>query len=109
MFALPKHSDNLHKKDAERVDVDRFDVTRYIVKRPTKEVGDKKYYKAPAIQRLVTAERLRRKRVYRQGRVERAKASQKAYSDYLSKLKAAKDLKRKDSARKDSQRKESQK
>lgn len=45
MFVLPKHSDNIQKKNAAKVDVDRFDVTRYIVKRPTKEVGDKKYYK----------------------------------------------------------------
>merc|ERR1712050_286756 len=109
MFVLPKHSDNLQKKDTAKVDVDKFDVNRYVIKRPTKEVGDKKYYKAPAIQRLVTAERLRRKRTYRQGRVERAKASQKAYNDYLNKLKAAKDAKRKDSQRKDSQRKESHK
>merc|ERR1712110_86451 len=82
LFGLPKHSDNLAKKGQARVEVDKFDVNRYVVKRPTKEAGDKKYYKAPKIQRLVTAERIRRKRLYRQGRVEKAKQSQKQYAEY---------------------------
>merc|ERR1712151_1154818 len=51
MFVLPKHSDNIGKKDATKVEVDKMDVSRYVVKRPTKEVGEKKYYKAPKIQR----------------------------------------------------------
>jgi len=91
LFGLPKHSDNLAKKGQAKVEVDKFDVNRYVVKRPTKEAGDKKYYKAPKIQRLVTAERIRRKRLYRQGRVDRAKVSQKAYSEYLKQLKDMKE------------------
>merc|ERR1719473_2350759 len=87
LFGLPKHSDNLLKKDQKKVEVDKFDVNRYVIKRPTKEVGDKKYYKAPKIQRLITAERIRRKRLYRAGRVERAKVGQKAYADYIKTLK----------------------
>merc|ERR1712151_1444651 len=47
MFMLPKHSDNLRKdKDAAKVKVDRWDVTRYVVRRPTKEVNGKQFYKA---------------------------------------------------------------
>jgi len=34
-----------------------------VVKRITKEVDGKKYYKAPRITRLLTSKRLRRKRV----------------------------------------------
>merc|ERR1712203_55804 len=99
MFMLPKHSDNLHKKEKEAITVDKFDVCRYVVKRTTKEVGDKKYYKAPKIQRLITSERIRRKRVYRQGRVEKAKKSAKRFQEYVVQLKGAKEeLKRKRSA-----------
>ena len=36
-----------------------------VVKRVTKEIGEKKYYKAPKITRLLTAERLRRKKAKR--------------------------------------------
>merc|ERR1712203_807437 len=91
MFMLPKHSDNLHKKEKEAITVDKFDVCRYVVKRTTKEVGDKKYYKAPKIQRLITSERIRRKRVYRQGRVEKAKASATKFDAYITQLKKLKE------------------
>jgi len=107
MFVLPKHSDNLAKKEATKVEVDKMDVTRYVVKRPTKEVGEKKYYKAPKVQRLVTPDRFRRKRLFRVGRVEKAKAGQKKYNDYVENLKKLKQ--RKESARKESARKASQK
>jgi len=43
-----------------------------VVKRVTKEVEDKKYYKAPKISRLLTAERLRRKKVKRQSKLNKA-------------------------------------
>merc|ERR1712159_496480 len=96
MFMLPKHSDNLNKKTKESVTVDKFDVCRYVVKRTSKEVGDKKYYKAPKIQRLITSERIRRKRIYRAGRVDKAKKSQKKFEEYVKALKGAKEeLKRK--------------
>jgi len=107
MFVLPKHSDNIGKKEATKVEVDKMDVTRYVVKRATKEVGEKKYYKAPKIQRLVTPDRFRRKRLYRAGRVEKAKAGVKKYNDYVDALKKLKQ--RKESARKESARKASQK
>jgi len=105
MFVLPKHSDNLAKKDATKVEVDKMDVTRYVIKRATKEVGDKKFYKAPKIQRIVTPERARRKRVYRASRVEKAKAGQKKYAEYVQQLKKLKE--RKQSLRKESARKAS--
>merc|ERR1712054_552518 len=64
MFSLPKHSDNLRKKGLPRVDVKPYTVTDYVVRRAVTK-GDKTYYKAPKIQRLVTAERRRRKRIFR--------------------------------------------
>ena len=85
LFNLPKHSDNIGKKDAAKIDVDHLDVTRFVVKRVTKEVGDKKYYKAPKIQRLVTNDRIRRKRVQRAEKFEKVKQNAKAVAAYRSK------------------------
>merc|ERR1712118_37065 len=79
MFALPKHSDNIAKKDAAKVDVDHFDVTRYVVRRQTKEVDGKTFFKVPKVQRLVTPYRIRRKKVYRASRVARATEGVEAY------------------------------
>ena len=88
LFNLAKHSDNIGKKDAAKVDVDNFDVCRFIVKRITKEVGDKKYYKAPKIQRLVTNDRIRRKRVRRTEKYEKVKQNAKLLAEYKKKLAA---------------------
>lgn len=57
MYGLPRHSDIKGKKtdNQSKVDVDRFDVTRYVVKRPSKEVDGKSYYKvisSPVVQQL---------------------------------------------------------
>ena len=62
LFNYPKHSDNIGKKDSTKIDVDPQDVRRIVVRRQTKTVGDKTYYKAPKIQRLITDDRLRRKK-----------------------------------------------
>merc|ERR1711988_658122 len=97
MFQLPRHSDNLRKKGADPVTVKPWTVTQYVVRRAI-EKENKTYYKAPRIQRLVTAERRRRKRVYRDGKVTKAKASQAAYAKYLTALQAAKEVKRHRSA-----------
>ena len=86
LFNLPKHSDNIGKKDAAKVDVDHFDVCRFVVKRITKEVGDKKYYKAPKIQRLVTNDRIRRKRVKRTEKYEKVKQNAKMLEEYKKRL-----------------------
>jgi len=97
MFSLPRHSDNLRKKDAPSVEVKPWTVTDYVVRRPI-EKANKTYYKAPKIQRLVTAERRRRKRQYRKGKMDKAKVSQAAYAKYLTSLQAAKEVKRNRSA-----------
>merc|ERR1711988_58880 len=97
MFSLPKHSDNLRKKGLPRVDVKPYTVTDYVVRRAINKDA-KTYYKAPKVQRLVTAERRRRKRVYREGKVQKAKASQAAYASYLTALQSAKEVKRQRSA-----------
>ena len=44
--------------------------------------GDKTYYKAPRIQRLVTDKRVRRKKVQKKTKLERAKASAEAAAKY---------------------------
>merc|ERR1712046_436861 len=97
MFSLPRHSDNLRKKGLPRVDVKPYTVTDYVVRRAVTK-GDKTYYKAPKIQRLVTAERRRRKRIFTDTKVAKAKASQGAYAKYLTALQSAKEVKRQRSA-----------
>ena len=110
LFNLPKHSDNIGKKDAAKIDVDNLDVTRFVVKRVTKEVGDKKYYKAPKIQRLVTNDRIRRKRVQRARKYETVKDNAKALRDYKAKAagKAA-EAQKKDAPKKDAPKKDAPK
>ena len=61
-------------------------VCRYVVKRVTKTFGDKKYYKAPKIQRLITSERLRRKRVRQAEKYESAKKTQEQIKNYKKQL-----------------------
>lgn len=53
-----------------------------VVKRVTKEVEDKKYYKAPKITRLLTAERLRRKKTKRQSRLNKITLNQRTSKDF---------------------------
>lgn len=86
LFNLPKHSDNIGKKNPTKIDVDHLDVTRFVVKRVTKEIGDKKYYKAPKIQRLVTNDRIRRRRVQRAEKFAAVKANAQAIRNYKNKL-----------------------
>lgn len=88
LFGLPKHSDKIGQKDKAKVHVDRFDVCRYVVRRPTKAKGDKQYIKAPKIQRLVTARRLKRKRDHRKEKLANVTASNDTYKKYVEKLKA---------------------
>merc|ERR1712048_117707 len=99
MFMLPKHSDNLRKKNADnKVKVDRWDVTRYVVRRPTHEKDGKQRYKAPKVQRLITHARLRRKKVYKTTRVEKAKKGTDQYKSYVESLKKQRTLRRDRSA-----------
>merc|ERR1712080_710085 len=82
----------------KKVEVDKFDVCRYVVKRPTKEVGDKKYYKAPKIQRLVTAERQRRKRDYKETKKQRVQKSEEKFNQYVKTLQGMREIRRERSA-----------
>ncbi len=88
LFGLPRHSDNLGRdeKSRQKVKIDRFDVTRYVVKRPTKAKGDKQYYKAPRVQRLVTADRRKRKTLRRTERKAGAEENVKVYKEYVARL-----------------------
>ncbi|ODV88632.1 hypothetical protein CANCADRAFT_29481, partial [Tortispora caseinolytica NRRL Y-17796] len=67
---------NLDKDD----DVRKFVVRREVVK------GEKKYTKAPKIQRLITPQRLQRKRHERALRERRAEAARNAAADYAELL-----------------------
>merc|ERR1712076_319555 len=103
LFMLPKHSDNIDhknnaKKEVTKAKVDRWDVTRYVVRRPTKEVNGKQRFKAPKIQRLVTHDRLRRKKNYKTSRVEKARKGCDAYKAYVESLKKQRTMRRERSA-----------
>ena len=95
VYKLARHSDNRGKKEKVVKEVDAQDVRRYVARRITKEIADasKKYYKAPRIQRLVTSQRIRRKRLYIENRKKNVIATQKqvkTYHDLLTKLRDAK-------------------
>jgi len=98
LFGLPKHSDKIGTKDKTKVTVDRFDVCRYVVKRPGKAVGDKQYYKAPKIQRLITSQRLRRKRDSKKAKKQNVAHNAETYKTFIQKLKAAKEQRAKKEA-----------
>lgn len=70
------------------------DVRKYVVRREIKK-GDKTFYSAPKIQRLITEQRLRRKRITKKTKLDRFKASkenkakyEKLLSNYLKEKKA---------------------
>lgn len=89
----PKRAGNIRKMYALVKGKD--DVRKYIVRRTIKR-GDKTFWKAPSIQRLVTEKRLRRKSVAKKDKVNRWKASkanvekyEKLVSQYVKEKKAA--------------------
>lgn len=91
VYKLPRHSDNKGKKEKVVKEIDPQDVRRYVAKRISKEIPDagKKYYKAPRIQRLITSQRLRRKRQYQENRKKAVQETQKQvkiYHDLLTKI-----------------------
>ena len=75
LFGLEKHSDNIGVKNPVKKTVYRFDVCKAVVKRVTKTVNGKTFYKAPKIQRLITNERLYRKKHRRDAKYAKAKAA----------------------------------
>jgi len=81
-----EHANRLGKKRQNRIIKDfnldkKDDVKRYVVHRKI-EKGDKTFYKAPKIQRMVTEKRLRRKASAKKNKIEAVKHSQKQHSDY---------------------------
>lgn len=90
----PKRANHIIASFALRPKVD--DVRKYVVRRALVK-GDKTFYKAPKIQRLITEKRIRRKTVYKQVKKDRWKAGKEAHvayekllSKYLKEKKAAK-------------------
>jgi len=73
LFNLPRHSDNVGKENAEKVNVSNIDVMKAVVKRVTKEKDGKKFFKAPNITRLLTAERIRRKKLKKSKKMSKVK------------------------------------
>lgn len=82
LFGLPKHSDNIGAKDKAAIKVSNIDVQQAVIKRVTKEVDGKKYYKAPCITRLLSNKRLRRKRVKITKKIETLKRNQSLLAGY---------------------------
>lgn len=81
LFALDRGLDKKTKAE------ERDDVRKYVVKRKIEKEGKKAYYKAPKIQRLITAERLRRKqkeKVQKKEKWTRAKEAAKKYQLLLN-------------------------
>jgi len=81
------------------------DVRKYVVARSITK-GDKTFYKAPKIQRLVTERRIRRKKLDKRNKQDRYKAGKVALENYeklLSQVakdkKAAKDAAKKEAAK----------
>ena len=74
LFSLEKHSDNIGVKNPNKKKVFALDVCKAIVKRVTKTVNNKARYKAPKIQRLITSERIYRKKSRRNQIYIKAKA-----------------------------------
>lgn len=69
------------------------DITKYVVRRTyekkdkegnnvTRKNGDKTFYKAPKVQRMITETKIRRKKVARRNILESVKNSQKKAADY---------------------------
>ena len=84
LFALDQGVNKKEKKADER-----DDVRRYVVKREVKREGKPSRFKAPKIQRLITAERIRRKlkeKTEKKNRWVRAKEAAKKYNTLLNKV-----------------------
>jgi len=74
----PKRAGKIRKAYALR---QKDDVTKYVVRREIKK-GDKTFYKAPKVQRLITEKRVRRKAVLKAGKINAWKATREAHVAY---------------------------
>ena len=76
------------KKNKEEAKNLRFMITKFAPKRPVKTKNGKEYVKRPKIQRLITPDRLRRKRIlkkFHEERKEKAKKEREAYKALIKK------------------------
>eukprot|EP00352_Strombidinopsis_acuminata_P006365 CAMPEP_0176360254 /NCGR_PEP_ID=MMETSP0126-20121128/16967_1 /TAXON_ID=141414 ORGANISM="Strombidinopsis acuminatum, Strain SPMC142" /NCGR_SAMPLE_ID=MMETSP0126 /ASSEMBLY_ACC=CAM_ASM_000229 /LENGTH=232 /DNA_ID=CAMNT_0017715433 /DNA_START=111 /DNA_END=805 /DNA_ORIENTATION=- len=74
----PKRANNIRKMfGLRKVD----DVRKYVIHRAVTR-GDKTYYKAPKIQRLVTEKRIRRKKLDKRNKQDKWKANKTALENY---------------------------
>ena len=80
---------NEKKKDKEQRKNLRFMVTKFAPKRKVTTKNGKEYTKSAKIQRLITPQRLRRKRVIKAIKKERIEAAKKGLDEYKKLLKAA--------------------
>ena len=83
LFNLPSHASNKKKSKEERANVDPGVVCKLVVRRLAKETGERKSYKAPKVQRLITETRLKRKAIRKQRKMDSIKANQERYQVYL--------------------------
>ena len=78
---------NNKKKDKEQRKNLRFMITKFAPKRKVTTKNGKEYTKSAKIQRLITPQRLRRKRVIKAIKKERIEAAKKGLEEYKAKLK----------------------
>ena len=77
------------KKDKEQRKNLRFMITKFAPKRKVTTKNGKEYTKSAKIQRLITPQRLRRKRVIKAIKKERIEAAKKGLDEYKKMLKNA--------------------
>lgn len=78
----PKRANNIRKFFGLTKD---DDVRQFVIRREVTK-GDKKYTKAPKIQRLITPQRLQRKRAFRAHKIKNAQAQRDAAAEYAQLL-----------------------
>lgn len=84
---------NIYKKkssDPEERKTLRYLITKYAAKRTFTNAKGKEIHKRPRIQRLITPERLRRKKVNEQIKDERRKMNEQLMKIYKEKIRALK-------------------
>ena len=87
-------------------------ITQFSPKRTVKTKNGKEYVKRPKVQRLITPDRLRRKRLlkkFHEQRREKAKKDKEAYQELVKKLKGKKEKKDKKDDKKDKKEKKAEK
>jgi small subunit ribosomal protein S6e len=78
---------NKKKQNTEERKTLRFMVTKFVPKREVTTKNDKKYVKRPKVQRLITPDRLRRKRVIKRIKADRVKFTEDQRKSYIDTLK----------------------